>query len=63
MAQMAQKSGGVALAGAATIKAITTDASGNVYIAGNFADVVEFGSTDGNAVEKEGMKKGRCICC
>lgn len=49
---------GVALAGAATIKAITTDASGNVYIAGNFADVVEFGSTDGNAVEKEGMKKG-----
>lgn len=47
---------GVALAGAATIKAITTDASGNVYIAGNFADVVEFGSTDGKAIEKEGMK-------
>ena len=46
----------VALAGAATIKAITTDVSGNVYIAGNFADVVEFGSTDGKAIEKEGMK-------
>ncbi|WP_322932611.1 T9SS type A sorting domain-containing protein [Bacteroides sp. CG01] len=49
---------GVVLAGAATIKAITTDASGNVYIAGNFADVVEFGSTDGKAIEKEGVKMG-----
>lgn len=47
---------GVVLAGAATITAITTDDTGNIYIAGNFADVVEFGSTDGNAIEKEGVK-------
>ena len=49
---------GVVLAGAATIKAITTDASGNIYIAGNFADELEFGSTDGKTEVKEGMKNG-----
>lgn len=49
---------GVALTGAATIKAITTDDAGNIYIAGNFADVLVFGSTDGKTQEKEGMKIG-----
>lgn len=48
---------GVALTGAATITAITTDETGNVYIAGNFADVVSFGSTDGVTIEKEGLKQ------
>lgn len=47
---------GVSLAGAATITAITTDESGNVYVAGNFADVVEFGTTEGDPIEKEGVK-------
>lgn len=49
---------GVALEGTATIKAITTDDAGNVYIAGNFADVLTFGSTDGNTQVKEGMMNG-----
>lgn len=49
---------GVALAGAATITTITTDEAGNVYIAGNFADVVSFGTTNGEPVEKEGVKMG-----
>lgn len=40
-----EKQWAVALKGAATIKAIDTDANGNVYIAGVFADVVEMGST------------------
>lgn len=47
---------GVAFAGAATVTAITTDEDGNVYVAGNFADVVEFGTTEGDPVEKEGVK-------
>lgn len=47
---------GVALTGAATIKTITTDGAGNVYIAGNFADELTFGSTDGNTQVKEGIK-------
>lgn len=38
----------VALQGSATIKAIDTDADGNIYVAGQFADVVTVGSTDGN---------------
>lgn len=40
-----EKQWAVALKGAATIRAIDTDANGNVYIAGVFADVVEMGST------------------
>ena len=40
-----EKQWAVALKGAATIKAIDTDANGNVYIAGVFADIVEVGST------------------
>ena len=47
---------GVALTGAATIKTITPDGAGNVYIAGNFADELTFGSTDGNTQVKEGIK-------
>ena len=47
---------GVALTGAATINTITTDGAGNVYIAGNFADELTFGSTDGNTQVKEGIK-------
>ena len=44
---------GVALAGAATIKAITTDASGNVYIAGN----------RWKCGRERRNEKRRCICC
>lgn len=46
----------VAFTGAASVSAIDTDASGNIYLAGTFADEVEFGSTDGQSVVKEGMK-------
>lgn len=38
----------VALKGAATITAITTDEQNNVYVAGTLADAVEVGSTDNN---------------
>lgn len=48
----------IALQGAATIKSITTDENGGVYIAGSLADEVIFQSTDGNNITKEGMKKG-----
>lgn len=47
---------GIALIGTATIKAVTTDDGGNVYIAGNFADELTFGSTDGKTQVKEGVK-------
>lgn len=50
------KSWGVAIAGSATITDTDIDASGNLYVAGTFADVVSFGSTDDNIVEKEGQK-------
>lgn len=46
----------VAFTGAATITAIDTDADGNIYIAGTFADEVSFGTTSGTPVVKEGMK-------
>lgn len=49
---------GVTLVGTATIKAITTDEAGNVYIAGNFADVLELSTTSGNVQIIEGMKNG-----
>lgn len=49
---------GVTLVGTATIKAITTDEAGNVYIAGNFADVLELGTTSGNVQIIEGIKNG-----
>ncbi|MCM1518276.1 MAG: T9SS type A sorting domain-containing protein [Pseudoflavonifractor sp.] len=47
---------GVSLAGAATVTAVAVDADGSPVLAGVFADEVEFGSQDGNAVIKEGMK-------
>ncbi|MDE5594710.1 MAG: hypothetical protein K2I89_03960 [Muribaculaceae bacterium] len=46
----------VAFTGAATITAIDTDADGNIYIAGTFADAVTFGTTSGTPIVKEGMK-------
>lgn len=49
------KSWSVALTGAATINSVTTDASGDIYIAGTFADEVEFGSTDGHTQTKTGL--------
>lgn len=48
----------VALQGSATIKSIDTDEKGNIYVAGQFADIVIVGSTDGNTKEivgKEGV--------
>lgn len=44
----------VALTGAATITAITTDAEGNIYVAGRYADEVTLGSTD----DKTAIVKG-----
>lgn len=46
----------VAFSGAATVTAIDTDADGNIYIAGTFADEVTFGTTSGTPAVKEGMK-------
>lgn len=42
--------------GAANVTSMTTDASGNLYIAGTFADEVTLGSTDKNSVVIEGAK-------
>ncbi len=50
-----EKQWGVAFAGSATPTAMTTDGDGNVYIAGNFADEVVFGSTDDNSQTKTGV--------
>lgn len=47
---------GVAFAGAATVTSVAVDADGTPVVAGIFADEVEFGSLDGNAIVKEGMK-------
>lgn len=45
----------VSLYGASIIHALTTDAEGNVFIAGQLADKVEFGSSDGNAKIQTGI--------
>ncbi|MDR2683306.1 MAG: T9SS type A sorting domain-containing protein [Dysgonamonadaceae bacterium] len=45
----------VAFSGSATVTALTTDPANNTYIAGNFADEVVFGSTDGNTQTKRGI--------
>lgn len=47
---------GVAIAGSATVVDTDIDDSGNLYVVGTFADEVNFGSTDGNAIAKEGQK-------
>ncbi|MDE5554618.1 MAG: hypothetical protein K2J10_05485 [Muribaculaceae bacterium] len=46
----------VSFTGAASVNAIDTDADGNIYIAGTFADNVSFGTTSGSPIKKEGMK-------
>lgn len=46
---------GVALTGAATITAVDTDADGNIYVAGTFADEVVFNTTSGDAITEMGM--------
>ncbi len=45
----------VSLFGAAVVKAVDTDAEGNVFVAGNLADAVEFSSVDGNGQTVNGM--------
>ena len=40
----------------ATVKDITTDANGNIFVAGSFADEVTFGTTSGETITKEGAK-------
>lgn len=47
----------VALTGSASVTSIDTDNLGNIYVAGTLADVVEFGTTSGTPIEKEGLKK------
>lgn len=48
----------ISFEGAATVKSMTTDADGNLYIAGIFADEVILGSTDSNTATIEGAKMG-----
>lgn len=50
-----EKQWGVSFFGAATPTAITTDETGNVYVAGAFADLVTFNSTDGTSQQREGI--------
>lgn len=50
------KQWGISIAGAATPTAMTTDDAGNVYIAGIYADVVVFGSTDGATQSVTGIE-------
>lgn len=46
----------VGLTGAATITSITTDDLDNIYVAGTLADELEFGTTSGSAIVKDGLK-------
>lgn len=48
----------VGMIGACTITSIATDATGNIYVAGVFADEVEFGTTSGETITKAGVKIG-----
>ena len=45
----------VALTGAATVTAITTDAEGNIYVAARYADEVTLGSTDAKTEVVKGI--------
>lgn len=45
----------VALTGAVTVTAVTTDAEGNIYVAGRYADEVTLGSTDDNTQVVKGI--------
>ena len=46
----------VALPGSASISAVATDAAGNIYVAGTYADEVELGSADGKTATINGME-------
>ena len=46
----------VALSGSATVADVVIAADGSIYVSGTFADEVEFGTTAGDAIIKEGMK-------
>lgn len=46
----------VPFSGSASVVAIDTDADGNIFVAGRLADEVEFGTTSGTPVTKEGLK-------
>lgn len=48
---------GVVLSGSIAVTSATVDEAGNLYVAGQFADEVEFGSTSGSSVIKEGASK------
>ncbi len=45
----------VSMFGAAVVTAVDTDAEGNIFVAGNLADAVEFSSVDGNGQTVNGM--------
>ena len=45
----------VALTGAVTVTAVSTDAEGNIYVAGRYADEVTLGSTDDNTQIVKGI--------
>lgn len=45
----------VALTGAVTVTSVTTDAEGNIYVAGRYADEVTLGSTDDNTQVVKGI--------
>ncbi len=45
----------VGMYGSSIVRAVDTDAEGNVFVAGNIADVVEFSSADGKTQEVKGM--------
>ncbi len=47
----------VSMFGAAVVNAVDTDAEGNIFVAGNLADAVEFSSVDGNGQTVKGMEE------
>ncbi len=47
----------VSILGSATVTSMLADNDGGVYVAGTFADEVEFGSTDGNSAVRYGYQE------
>lgn len=47
----------VAVSGLASITCVTTDAEGDVYVAGQFTDEAVFGSTNGATMTKQGVNR------
>lgn len=47
----------VSILGSATVTSMLADNDGGVYVAGTFADEVEFGSTDGNSTVRYGYQE------